>query len=67
MIYSNLVIDTYDELIVPLLHRMSNLEELSVDLTILNRKTFIDGNNLKDTIDPMVRLKKFTFKIHSKI
>ncbi|CAF2954961.1 unnamed protein product [Rotaria sp. Silwood2] len=66
-VYSDLVIYTYDELIVPLLHRMSNLDELTLDLTILDRKTFVDGNNLKDIIDHMVQLKKFTFNIHSTI
>ncbi|CAF1435759.1 unnamed protein product [Rotaria sordida] len=67
VIYSDFVIYTYDELIVPLLHRMSNLEELTLDLRILNRKTFVDGNNLKDIIDHMIQLKQFTFNIHSTI
>lgn len=67
MIYSEFVAYAYDELIVPLLYRMSNLEELSLDLTILDRKTFIDGNNLNNIINDMTRLKIFTFNIHSNV
>jgi hypothetical protein len=46
---------------------MSNLEELSLNFAIHNRKPFLDGNNLKDIINHMTQLKKFTFNIHSTI
>ena len=56
----------YDELIVPLLHRMLNLEKLSLYLVTSVRKTFIDGNDLKkNIINHMPRLNKFTFNIRS--
>ena len=43
---------------------MSNLEELSLNLTVYN-ETFIDGNNLKTPINDLVRLNKFTFNTRS--
>ncbi|CAM4894187.1 unnamed protein product [Rotaria socialis] len=61
----------YEESLVSLLHRMSNLEELSLYTSICrfsHGKTFIDGNNLKhDIIYHMSKLKKFMFSIHSDI
>jgi len=60
----------YEELIVPFLRRMSNLEELFLNL-FLNRnirlyKSFIDGNSLKnDIINHMPKLNKFAVSIHS--
>ncbi|CAF1417233.1 unnamed protein product [Rotaria sordida] len=56
----------YDELIVPLLHRMSHLEELDLSLIISGKKTFVDGNDLKtNIINNMPFLNKFTFNIRS--
>ncbi len=60
--------DVYDELIVPLLHRMSNLENLRLCFTVHRKKTFIDGNELKtNIINHLPRLIKFTFNIHASI
>jgi hypothetical protein len=50
----------YDELIVPLLHRMLNLEKLDLQLIVYRNKGFING---KDIINNMARLNKFTFNI----
>ncbi|CAF4481660.1 unnamed protein product, partial [Rotaria socialis] len=48
----NLAIIFYDELILPLLYRMSNLERLGLYIETVNT-TFIDGNPLKrDVINP---------------
>ncbi|CAF3933109.1 unnamed protein product [Rotaria sp. Silwood1] len=56
----------YDELVVPFLHRMSNLEKLDLYINIDERKTFFDGNDLKmNIINHMSQLNKFTFNIHS--
>ncbi|CAF1990501.1 unnamed protein product [Rotaria magnacalcarata] len=56
----------YDELILPLLHRMLNLEKLSLCLIVGDRKTFFDGNDLKiNIINNMSRLNIFTFNIRS--
>ncbi|CAF4539221.1 unnamed protein product [Rotaria sp. Silwood2] len=56
----------YDQLILPLIYRMSNLEELSLDLTISVEETFIDGHNLtKNILNHMLQLKQFTFNISS--
>ncbi|CAF4505801.1 unnamed protein product, partial [Rotaria sp. Silwood2] len=56
----------YDELILPLLHRMLYLEKLNLCLIISERKTFFDGNDLKiNIINHMSRLNKFTFNLHS--
>jgi hypothetical protein len=61
----------YERLIAPLLHRMSNLEELILNLSIDRskpHKSFIDGNNLKnDIISQMPKLNKFVFSIHSNL
>jgi hypothetical protein len=60
--------DVYDELIVPLLHRMSNLEKLQLCFTVHRKKTFLNGNELKtNIINHLLRLTKFTFNIHSSI
>ncbi|CAF3824208.1 unnamed protein product [Rotaria sordida] len=60
----------YYELIVPLLHRMSNLESLALYLMVSNHfmdERFIDGNDLKENIiNHLPRLKKFAFNIHSR-
>ncbi|CAM4751549.1 unnamed protein product [Rotaria magnacalcarata] len=56
----------YDELILPLIYRMSNLEELGSSFTTTVKEIFIDGNNLKQNIlNHMSRLKHFTFDIRS--
>ncbi len=70
---SGVDITFYEQLIVPLLHRMSNLEELILNLSIRRRRrthynSFIDGNNLKnDIISHMPKLNKFVFSIHSNL
>ncbi|CAF3401033.1 unnamed protein product, partial [Rotaria sp. Silwood2] len=56
----------YNELILPLLYRMSNLEKLGLYFTASFNETFIDGNNLKKNIlNHMSKLKEFTFDIRS--
>ncbi|CAF4605006.1 unnamed protein product, partial [Rotaria sp. Silwood2] len=56
----------YNELILPLLYRMSNLEKLGLYFTTSFNETFIDGNNLKKNIlNHMSKLKEFTFDIRS--
>ncbi|CAF3283269.1 unnamed protein product [Rotaria socialis] len=56
----------YDELILPFLYRMSNLETLNLSVSISVKETFIDGHNLKNKIvNNMSRLNQFTFDIHS--
>jgi len=58
------MVDTYDQLILPLLHRMSNLEELDLSLFIWTKQMFIDGNNLKlNILNHLPLLKKFSFNI----
>ncbi len=57
--------DAYDESILPLLHRMSNLEKLDLCL-VCERKTFFDGNDFKINIfSHLPRLNKFVFNIRS--
>ncbi|CAM2725413.1 unnamed protein product [Rotaria socialis] len=56
----------YDELIIPLLRRMSNLESLSLYLAHDHIHRFIDGNDLKKNIvNHIPRLNKFLFNIRS--
>ncbi|CAF4481158.1 unnamed protein product, partial [Rotaria sp. Silwood2] len=56
----------YDDLILPLLYRMSNLEKLGLDLMVSVIETFIDGKNLKNNIlNHMSQLKEFSFDIRS--
>ncbi|CAF4179368.1 unnamed protein product [Adineta steineri] len=56
----------YDTAILPLLYRMSNLEELDLCLTACLQDTFIDGKHLKTKIlKHMPRLNQFTFFIQS--
>ncbi|CAF0910860.1 unnamed protein product [Rotaria sordida] len=63
-LYSDTDIYRYDELIVPLLHRMLNLEKLDLQLVVYRNKGFINGNDFKeDIINHMPRLNKFTFNI----
>ncbi|CAF3520545.1 unnamed protein product [Rotaria socialis] len=70
VLYCDLFRNAYDESIVPLLDRMLNLEELSLTFEIVGRNKFIDGNNLKDIIDHMIKLicrQMKIFKAHSEI
>jgi hypothetical protein len=54
----------YDSQIVPLLRRMIYLEELLLNLSVINRSTFIDGIHLKnDVVDHMPQLQTFRFNI----
>ncbi|CAF3252863.1 unnamed protein product [Rotaria socialis] len=54
----------YDSKIVPLLRRMFNLEELTLNIIIENRTRFIDGTHLKNEVFArMPWLYKFTFHI----
>ncbi|CAF1372803.1 unnamed protein product [Rotaria magnacalcarata] len=54
----------YDELIVPFLHRMLNLEILDLHIKVDRYKGFINGNDLKENIiNYMPQLNKFTFNI----
>ncbi len=56
----------YEELILPFLHRMLNLEKLDLSIPVWVEKTFIDGNDLKtNVINHMSRLNTFTFNIRS--
>ncbi|CAF5225466.1 unnamed protein product, partial [Rotaria magnacalcarata] len=65
-LYSNVVTRAYDELIVPLLNRMFNLEELSLYVKICDINRFVDGSDFKKNIlNNMSRLKKLQFYIRS--
>ncbi|CAF3405774.1 unnamed protein product [Rotaria socialis] len=56
----------YDELIVPLIQRISNLEKLDLCFTVISKPTFVDGNDLKkNIINRLLKLKKFSFNIRS--
>ncbi|CAF3867535.1 unnamed protein product [Rotaria sordida] len=56
----------YNELILPLLYRMTNLEKLGLYLSIFVDERFIDGNNLKKNIlYHMSQLNQFSFHIRS--
>ena len=56
----------YNEFVVPLLHRMPNLENLSLYAVVNHSEIIIDGDKLeKDIINYMTRLNKFTFSIRS--
>ena len=56
----------YDGLILPLLHRMVNLEKLDLCLIVDGRETFVDANDLKiNIINHMPQFYKFTFNIRS--
>ncbi|CAF4970892.1 unnamed protein product [Rotaria sp. Silwood1] len=58
----------YNELILPLIYRMTNLEELGLYFTADDNETFIDGNNLKKNIlNRMSQLNQFSFDIRSVI
>ncbi|CAF3560301.1 unnamed protein product, partial [Rotaria sp. Silwood2] len=59
----------YDAQVVPLLQRMTNLEELTLFISVLrSESTYIDGNYFYDEIlVHMPRLNKFTFSIITEI
>jgi len=59
----------YDKQIVPLLRRMSNLEELTLFLRVKRfNSTFIDGKQLyNDFLIYMTQLQKFSFSIHTQL
>ncbi|CAF1318472.1 unnamed protein product [Rotaria sp. Silwood1] len=59
----------YDAQVVPLLQRMTNLEELTLFISVLrSESTYIDGNYFYDEIlVHMPRLNKFTFNIITEI
>ncbi|UJR09953.1 hypothetical protein I4U23_014176, partial [Adineta vaga] len=65
---SGVATPAYQQLIVPLLNRMFNLEKLHLHLIVYGMNSFIDGNNLNaNIINHMLQLKKFTFNIRSDI
>ncbi|CAF1262603.1 unnamed protein product [Rotaria sordida] len=65
-LYCDMNTKCYDELILSLFHRMSNLEKLDLSLVVCTTKTFIDGNNLKlNIINHMPLLNEFKFNIRS--
>ncbi|CAF0742392.1 unnamed protein product [Adineta steineri] len=54
----------YDDLVVPLLRRMTHLEKLTLYLRILHRNAFVDGTHLQNEIlDYMPQLHTFKFYI----
>ncbi|CAF3936524.1 unnamed protein product [Rotaria magnacalcarata] len=60
--------DKYNELIVPLVSRMTNLEELNLHLVVYCEKRFIDGYDLKrNVISRLLQLNKFVFNIRSRL
>ncbi|CAF4259708.1 unnamed protein product, partial [Adineta steineri] len=62
----NAMVHDYDKTISPLLHRMSNLEELDLCFKVYVRNTHIDGNYLKtNIINQLPRLNQFGFYILS--
>ncbi|CAM4837432.1 unnamed protein product [Rotaria magnacalcarata] len=62
----NLETYDYNETILPLLHRMSNLEQLHLYILVHVDKTFIDGNYLKrNIINCMPQLNQFKFHFNS--
>ncbi|CAF2045231.1 unnamed protein product [Rotaria magnacalcarata] len=60
--------DKYNELIVPLVSRMTNLEELNLHVVVYCEKRFIDGYDLKrNVISRLLQLNKFVFNIRSRL
>ena len=61
---SHIRTDAYDTHVVPLLHRMSALEKLTISLLVKNRTSFIDGIHLHNAIESrMPYLFTFVFNI----
>ncbi|CAF3496483.1 unnamed protein product [Rotaria socialis] len=57
----------YNQTILPLLHRMSNLKMLTLNI-IIEEKKFVDGNCLNnDIINHLPKLNHFIFNIQSRI
>ncbi|CAF3503625.1 unnamed protein product [Rotaria sp. Silwood2] len=57
----------YNQTILPLLHRMSNLEMLTFNIRI-DEKKFVDGNCLNnDILNHLPKLNHFIFNIQSRI
>ncbi|CAF2208551.1 unnamed protein product [Rotaria magnacalcarata] len=66
-LYCRMPTNTYNTLIEPFLQRMPNLEKLCLNV-ICDKKTFTDGNELKQNIiNHMPRLERFEFYICSGI
>ena len=58
----------YDELILPLLHRMFNLEKLDLYLVISRRISFLDGKSLeRNLLNHQPKLNQLTFNIRSTV
>lgn len=58
--------NVYNELVIPLLHRMLYLEKLQLHLTVVLKENFIDGNHLNMIIlNYLLKLKSFIFNLHS--
>ena len=59
----------YDEQIVPLLRRLSNLEELTLFFSAFRwNSTFIDGKQLhNDVLSYLTKLQKFSFSIYTQL
>jgi hypothetical protein len=67
-LYCDLFTDGYDELIIPLLQRMLNLEKLHLHIVVIRDDQFIDGNDLKkDIINCMPQLNIFEFNVRSHV
>ncbi|CAF5032917.1 unnamed protein product, partial [Rotaria magnacalcarata] len=67
-LYSERDTDKYNELIVPLVSRMTNLEELNLHVVVYCEKRFIDGYDLKrNVISRLLQLNKFVFNIRSRL
>ena len=61
-----MLIHVYDELLLPLVRRMFNLEKFDLNVRIHRRKGLVDAKDLKEKIiDYMARLNQFTFNICS--
>ncbi len=59
--------EEYDTQIVPLFRRMSNLEELTLYIIIVNRTVFINGGDIyNEILVHMPRLHLFNFFISSR-
>ncbi len=60
--------DEYDTQVLPLFRRISNLEELTLNIVNEDRTTFIDGTHINNEIlVHMPQLHKFNFYIRTKI
>lgn len=58
--------EEYDDSIVPLQRRMSNLEKLTLNIAVEDRTAFVDGNKLdRDILAYMPRLDTFPFNIRT--